>query len=356
MQTYINSIGLISPQQTFDGDFFGHPLHCSSEFHLSSVEPPYKEVINPVQLRRMSRILKMGLGASSICINNLPDAKVDAIVVGTGLACIVDLEKFLLSVLDGNEQMLSPIPFINSSHNTVAAQIAMMKQIKGYNNTYCHRGSSFEYALQDALMLLNEGEASCVLAGGIDEYSHHYFNVFGLLGMWRKEPVDNLNLFEGEYPGTIAGEGAGFFLLGNEHSEKTFARLTAVHSFLHPENSSEVKTVISTFLAKYNLAIPDIETVILGKNGDCITDTIYSELEKDFIPESAEIIYYKHLCGEYMTSSSFALWLAANILKKKEIPSAVSFRKGKNQSFKNILIYNHFRNINHSLILLQSVS
>jgi len=356
MQAYINSIALISPQQTFDGSFLEHPLHHSSKPHLLSVEPPYKEFINPVQLRRMSRILKMGLGASSICMNNLPDAKVDAIVVGTGLACIVDLEKFLFSMLNENEQMLSPIPFINSSHNTVAAQIAMMRQIKGYNNTYCHRGSSFEYALQDALMLLNEGDASCVLTGGIDEYSRHYFDLIAMLDGWRKEPVDNLKLFESTHRGTILGEGAGFFLLESERSEETFAQLTAVHSFLNPENDSEVKSVISTFLAKHNLAISDIEIVILGKNGDCITNAIYSELEKEFIPESAELIYYKHLCGEYMTSSSFALWLAANILKKKEIPSAVSFRKGKNQSFKNILIYNHYQNINHSLILLQSVN
>ncbi|MDR1730011.1 MAG: beta-ketoacyl synthase chain length factor [Prevotellaceae bacterium] len=354
MAAYINSTGLISPQQTFGGSFLEQPLRQSSEPYLLCIEPVYKEFINPVQLRRMSRILKMGLGASSICMNHLPDTGVDAIVVGTGLACIVDLEKFLLSVLNENEQMLSPIPFINSSHNTVAAQIAMMKQIKGYNNTYCHRGSSFEYALQDALMLLNEKEASCVLAGGIDEYSPHYFDIYNLLDAWRKEPVDNLSLFEGSHRGTIAGEGAGFFLLGNTRSGKTFARLTAVHSFLHPENCSEVEAVISSFLAKHNLAISDVDTVILGKNGDCVTDSVYSELETAYIPESTNLVYYKHLCGEYMTSSSFALWLAATILKKKIIPAAVLFRKGTRQPAKNILIYNHYRNMNHSLILLQA--
>ncbi len=356
MYAYLNSIALISPQQTFDGSFLEHPLHHSPEPFLMSIEPSYKEFINPVQLRRMSRILKMGLGASRICMNNLPATKVDAIVVGTGLACISDLEKFLLSVLNENEQMLSPIPFINSSHNTVAAQISMMMQVKGYNNTYCHRGSSFEYALQDALMLLAEREASSVLVGGIDEYSRHYFNLFGLLDIWRKEPVDSLELFKSPCsPGTIAGEGAGFFILQKEPSKETYAELTAVHSFLEPESTSEVESVISAFLAKHELSIEDIGIMILGKNGDCITDPVYSDMEKDFISRNTEIVYYKHLCGEYMTSTSFALWLAANILKRKEIPSAVSFRKGKNQSFKNILIYNHYRNINHSLILLKNL-
>jgi 3-oxoacyl-(acyl-carrier-protein) synthase len=288
-------------------------------------------------------------------MNNLPETAVEAIVVGTGLACINDLEKFLLSVLDEHEQALSPIPFINSSHNTVAAQIAMMKKIKGYNNTYCHRGSSFEYALQDALMLLQEHEASNVLVGGIDEYSQHHFDLFNRLHVWRKEPLDNLELFDGVHPGTIAGEGAGFFILGEKPSAETFAAITGVHSFLNPENGTEIQSVISFFLARHNLTASDLDVAVLGRNGDCVSDSIYVSLERDFISEETGVVYYKHLCGEYMTSSVFALWLAANILKKKAVPPVVSFRESKKGKLKNILIYNHYRNINHSLILLQGV-
>ena len=350
---YINSISLISPQQTFDGSLLKHPAQSSHASFLLAAEPPYKDFINPVQLRRMSHILKMGLGASTICMNNLPETDVEAIVIGTGLACIVDLEKFLLSLLN-EEQMLSPIPFINSSHNTVAAQIAMMKKIKGYNNTYCHRGSSFECALQDALMLLQEREVSNVLVGGIDEYSQHYFDLFDQFGAWRKEPECNLDLFEGSRPGTIAGEGAGFFILEEKPSEKTYAAIVGVHSFLNPESNAEIESAISTFLATYNLTVSDLDIVVLGKNGDNISDAIYSSLEQGFFANETGIAYYKHLCGEYMTSTAFALWLASNMLKTKEIPPIVSYRKKQRQSFRNLLIYNHYFNINHSLILLQT--
>jgi len=331
MSKYINSIGLISPQGTIE------------DGHFVCVEPVYKEFINPVQLRRMSRILKMGLGASSICINNLPETEIDAIIVGTGLACIVDLEKFLLSVLNGNEQGLSPTPFINSSHNTVAAQIAMMHKITGYSNTYCHRGASFESALQDALMLLDEGEAKHVLVGGIDEYSHDYQSLFS-------EEYYMKNL--------VLGEGAAFFILEKERRENTFAELKGVHSFLtydvryetceknessvanrisQIEQSKLIKDEISSFLRKHNLNTSDIDIFVSGKNGNCVTDGIYDELEKDCFM-NAETLYYKHLCGEYMTSTSFALGLAA--------------RQLKGQKGKRALIYNHYNYINHSLILL----
>ena len=304
--TYINSIGSISPQGTIE------------DGHFVCVEPVYKEFINPVQLRRMSRILKMGLGASSICINNLPETEIDAIIVGTGLACIVDLEKFLLSVLNGNEQGLSPTPFINSSHNTVAAQIAMMHKITGYSNTYCHRGASFESALQDALMLLDEGEAQHILVGGIDEYSHDYQSLFS-------EEYYMKNL--------VLGEGAAFFILEKERRENTFAELKGVHSFL----TCDVRYEISDFLLKHDLNTTDIDIFVSGKNGNCVTDGIYDELEKECF-SNAETLYYKHLCGEYMTSTSFALGLAA--------------RQLKGQKGKRALIYNHYNYINHSLILL----
>jgi hypothetical protein len=314
--TYINSIGTISPQSTIE------------DGHFICVEPVYKEFINPVQLRRMSRILKMGLGASSICINHLPEAKIDAIIVGTGLACISDLEKFLISVLDGNEQGLSPTPFINSSHNTVAAQIAMMHKITGYNNTYCHRGASFEAALQDAMILLGEGEAQHILVGGIDEYTRHY---------------QILISEEDRMKNTILGEGAVFFILEKEQQENTFAQLKSVHHFLikneeiNKQNTHFIKTEILNFLQKNDLKNTDIDIFISGKNGNCVTDGIYDELERDFF-QHAETQYYKHLCGEYMTSTAFALGLTARRLKEK---------KGK-----RALIYNHYNYINHSIILI----
>jgi 3-oxoacyl-[acyl-carrier-protein] synthase III len=313
---YINSIGTISPQGAVkDG-------------HFVCVEPVYKEFINPIQLRRMSRILKMGLGASTICINNLPEAAIDAVIVGTGQTCMADLEKFLVSILYENEQMLSPTPFINSSHNTVAAQIAMMHNVTGYNITYSHRGSSFESALKDALLLLDEGEAKHALIGGIDEYSylHHFL-------MSEERNMKN----------TVLGEGTAFFIMEKERRNNSFAKLKSVHSFLTYNNSDNqfIKTEISDFLQKQNLNIDDIDIFVSGKNGNCLTDSIYDELKQDFFPK-AETIYFKNLCGEYMTATALALANTANQLKNSENKYA--------------LIYNHYNYINHSLILLQTIN
>jgi hypothetical protein len=64
-------------------------------------------------------------------------------------------------------------------------------------------------------------------------------------------------------------------------------------------------------------------------------------------------IDFKHLCGEYDTASSFALWLASLILKQQHIPAQLLQGNKIPGAIHNILIYNHLRGINHSLYLLE---
>jgi 3-oxoacyl-[acyl-carrier-protein] synthase III len=171
------------------------------------------------------------------------------------------------------------------------------------------------------MMLLDEKEAHHVLVGGIDEYSahHHYL-------MSEERNMKDI----------VLGEGAAFFVLEKERNENTFAELKGVYSFL---SISHISNRISDFLQKHGLDMADIDVFVSGKNGNCMTDDIYDELERECFP-NAETVYYKHLCGEYMTSTSFALGLTA--------------RKLKVQKEKRALIYNHYNYINHSVILLET--
>ena len=101
------------------------------------------------------------------------------------LGCLHNLEQFLTEMLNNNEHITSVLPFINSTHNAVASQIAMMLKNHNYNMTYCHRGFSFESALQDALMHLEEKQAEHVLVGGIDECTDDFMHLYGYLDYWK---------------------------------------------------------------------------------------------------------------------------------------------------------------------------
>jgi 3-oxoacyl-[acyl-carrier-protein] synthase II len=353
MKAYITSTGIISPQETHQAMGFPGSVREEVNNRLLCIEPDYKELINPVQLRRMPRILKMGLAAARICINRSGGINPDGIIVGTGLGCLDNLEKFLLEVLNNNEHITSVLPFINSTHNAVAAHIAMLLQNHGYNLTYCHRGLSFESALDDALMNLEEKKASHILLGGIDESTNDFRHLHSYLGYWKK-PVSNLALLTDKSPGSIAGEGSAFFILSSVPRSDHHAVAEGVHTFITPDTAGESDIIpeIDLFLKNHNTDKKDISLFLTGMNGDSGFDPVYGQIRLDYLGPHTGMAWYKHLCGEYYTSSSFALWLASVILESQSIPKVTELITPGKKEIEKILIYNHTRNTEHALILV----
>jgi 3-oxoacyl-[acyl-carrier-protein] synthase II len=297
---YIRSAACISPQQG---------------------EPDYRALLDPKLLRRMSRIIRMGAAAALTCLKEAGVTIPDAIITGTAYGCLEDTGLFLSSMIERNEELLQPATFIQSTHNTVGAQIALLLQCTGYNNTFVHRGFSFESALLDASLLLADKEATSVLTGGIDELTAASYALLSRFGLFRH---------------TKAGEGAAFFLLTGEPSGNDFARLDGVQTFYKPKDENEVKRQLSSFLNSNGLAAEGIELVITGDNGDETGDHIYREICGSLFPGKPNLTY-KQLSGEYPTSGSIGLWMAA-----REVRSGVG----------RVLLYNHYLGIYHSVYLL----
>jgi len=349
MKVYIRSTACISPQKTFNDDFLTDIIEYKGT-RLSAIEPDYKAFIDPKQIRRMSHVIKMGVAASKKCIQDAGVEMPGAIVTGTAFGCMEDTITFLTRIVEEQEEMLPPTAFIQSTHNTVAAQIALMLQCHNYNLTYVHKGISFESALIDGTMLLNEGEAEDVLVGATEEMVDTSFKVLTRLGLYKRHPVLNLDLFKEKSKGTIGGEGAAFFLLEDRISRGTLAELITVKVLYKPV---DIEDSIEKLLGGNGLSIADIDLVITGRNGDIRNDEIYDVLEKTLFKDSA-LANYKHLCGEYPVSSSFALWLAVNILKHKTAPPVV-MERGAARLPEKLLIYNHYQQKYHSLMLVSAL-
>ena len=351
MKIFIRSSSCISPQKTFSNDDFLSEVVEYTGTRLKTIEPDYKEFIDPKLIRRMSHIIKIGVAAAKDCLDQTNIEMPGAIITGTALGCLEDTTTFLTRIIEQDEELLPPTAFIQSTHNTVAAQIALMLKCHQYNNTFVHKGISFESALIDAIMLLREQEADNILVGGIDEMTDTSFKVLTRLGLYKRWPVSNLQLLSTESNGSMGGEGSAFFLLSDKASNDNLAELSSVKT---PYNTGDVETGITKFLAENKLKPEDIDLVITGKNGDVRNDAIYKQLTSSIF-RNAGIANYKHLCGEYATSSSFALWLAANIVKKGIIPQTVVERQINGRAPKKVLIYNHYLHKYHSLMLVSVI-
>jgi 3-oxoacyl-(acyl-carrier-protein) synthase len=239
MKVYIRATTCISPQKTFDNDAFLDDVVEYNGTRLKAIEPGYKEFIDPKQIRRMSHVIKMGIAAAKKCLSNGNIEMPGAIITGTAFGCMEDTVSFATRIVEEHEELLSPTAFIQSTHNTVAAQIALMLKCHSYNNTFVHKGISFESALLDATMLLKENEADNILVGGIDEMIDTSFIVLTRLGLYKRWPVSNLALFSTESKGTIGGEGAAFFLLSDKASTENLAELVALKTLYKPANIEE---------------------------------------------------------------------------------------------------------------------
>ncbi len=164
--------------------------------------------------RRMSRIVRLGVSTAVECMGSVEAiGELDAVITATGWGCMADSERFLRNIIEQEEQLLNPTPFIQSTFNTVGAQIALLQHNHCYNVTYTHRSHSFEDALLDAALRIADGEASRVLVGAFDECTDTLRQILERTG-WRRHAE--------------IGEGCLFALLTAQPSERTVARITAV--------------------------------------------------------------------------------------------------------------------------------
>ena len=228
-----------------------------------------------------------------------------------------------------------------------------MLQCNNYNNAFVHRGFSFESALLDAMMLLNDADAENVLVGAVDEITTVSHIILSRMGLYRREPVSNEHLFSTSAKGTIAGEGAAFFLLANQSSSTDYAKLEALKTFYKPAGINEIENQIISFLAAQQIQASDIDLVITGRNGDLKNDSGYDQLTQSVFKNNCTA-NYKQLCGEYPTSTAFAVWMAANIIKTRTVPASILPGRDVIQPVKRILIYNNYLQIHHSLVLLSA--
>lgn len=347
---YINSASCISVQDTLNENILQNLSPENSVQIIKAIEPNYKEFIPPAMIRRMSKTVKMSSVASHYALKDAGIEKPDAIIVGTGMGCSQDSEKFLKNVIDNHEEFLTPTFFIQSTHNTVAGQIALGLQCHAYNFTYVNTSSSLEFSFLDAKLQINDGEAENILVGSTDEQTDRTMELYQLNNTIKKEENLPVNYLNSDSKGVIWGEGASFFVVGKEKTENSFAKLTDIR-ITNQLNLNDTQDFIQDFLKQNNLSAQDIDAVILGFSGDGDSDVYYMKAMDLFSHSS--LLYYKHLSGEFNTASGFSTFIACHILKEQQVPEVMMINSVKKENVKNILLYNHLGGDDHSLVVLE---
>ncbi len=312
----------ISPQATWSVPVLPDEIAVASSDRFNALEPEYAQFIDPKNIRRMSRIIKFGVSAATLALREAKVTIPDAIITGTGYGCLEDTGTFLSRMIENNEVALNPTPFIQSTHNTIGSQIALLLQCQGYNQTYAHGAFSFESTLLDAIIQAEEAPEKNILLGGVDEITDVSHAIQKRFGIFRD---------------AVNGEGAAFFVAGGDRVN-AIAAIESVNTFYKPDDSH---------LRSYLQSLEGVDLVLLGTNTKQENDALIKML-----PTTA-VGYFKHLSGEYPVASAFAVWLAATVLRSQVIPSAICV-KGELKSIKKILILNSYFDTHYSAIVMSA--
>ncbi len=349
---YITDLKAISPQHTYNNELLQGQKTDHEDKVYGVIEPDYMEFIPKGLLRRMGKAVRMGVGAGLPLVGAHKD--LDGVIIGTANGGLEDCIKFLNQIVEYNEGVLTPTNFVQSTPNAVAGQLALMGENRGYNITYTNGGLAFENALLDALLLFREGQAKKLLLGGIEEISDYNYNIDSLSGKYKEEIVSDRELLSSTTPGTVCGEGASMFVIENA-SNDALAQIVDVTQNTYPDEN-DLASSIDEMLNRNGLTRADIDTVMLGYNGDSTHNQWYDFVGNTLFPE-AGTLSFKNLIGDYRTCSAFATWLSAHILNgSTDILPHIRLRDGQQTKISHILIYNHFDGVRHGCILLSKTA
>ncbi|MDR0574998.1 MAG: beta-ketoacyl synthase chain length factor [Tannerella sp.] len=348
MSVYIQSANQISAQKPLSDEWFDHPVYYENK-RVPTIDPDFSGHFSPLVARRMCVLLKRAVILSRLALKDASVEMPDAIISGTGLGCIENTEKFLHAIMENDEKFLQPTCFMQSTHNILSSTVAIDMKCHGYNNTYVHRGASFESALLDAVMQFEQKRVQHVLVGGYDELTDDYYKFFDRIGIWDFVPASSPK------KKCFAGEAAFGMLLGATKDEHTICEINDVE-LMHKPTPEQMRQTLDRVLAKAGCGLSDIDAVLTGLSTHVENDRVYHDVTARFFRDHP-IMQYKHLFGESFSSSAMGVYVAMTCLRNGYAPSFLLSKESADiKDVKRILVYNHYRNKSHSFILLSVCS
>jgi len=276
---YIRSAAQISVQKPLCEDGMTDPASCA-EPYLRSQDPDFKPFLNPMQARRMGLILKRAIAVSLTALRNAGIECPDAIFTGTGLGCMENTENFLTVMCRDGEEMLPPTYFMMSTHNTISSAVAILLRCHGQNCTYSQKDISFESALLDAFIQLQNGGVSNALVGAHDETTPATYDLLKGCGYFGD--------------GVTAAEASSAFVLSASHVSSTGSETRRMMS--HDRSLSLSKGPLCE--------LSDVQILHSPKN----LETIVNEYHASRVIRSAD---YFNLFGKCFSASGLGVYEAA---------------------------------------------
>jgi len=342
----------------------------------------YSAFLTPMEGRRMGKLMKRALATSLTALREAALERPDAIITGTSLGSVADMEPVLNAVCENGGEGVKPTNFMQSTHNTLSSLIALKTRTHGYNCTWSQEALSFENALADALTQLRLGRTGNALVGAFDELSPDTLEVQrrgGILkdGCKAGEVAASFLLeasvsgcassgkpgfADDSMPGAsatagVSVAGASRTVNGRTAENGRLVEVAAVRTAYIPDErcqETELSDILEDMLGKAGLSIGDIDFVLTGRHGAGSGVRSYVSAEdssrkskflhedslRNLRPSGNDAVYdrlnnlwqgipqglWKHVFGEGLSSSAAGFHTAATGLFQGFIPATFQLR------------------------------
>lgn len=197
-----------------------------------------KDIVDPREARRMDRFAQLAVAAS---IEAVADSGVDfeaedrtrcAVIVGTGIGGLKELEDQHLRLLEKGPGRISPFTVPKLMGNAAAGNISIVWGLHGANYCVVTACASASNCIGEAFHMLHRGEADVIISGG----SEAAVTTIGLasfcalkgLSTRNDDPERASRPFDRDRDGFLLGEGAGIVILETlEHAKARDAKIYA---------------------------------------------------------------------------------------------------------------------------------
>lgn len=295
---------------------------------------PAAGIVPAGALRRLGRAQQMAIAAShralgAAALDETARGRV-AVCVGTGLGELGNTYAFLENMIRNNEQQPKPAAFINSVHNAIAGQLAILLGCKGENHTFLNESCSFESALWQGIHLIRRGRAQHVLVCGVDELNGYMIGAERGLGIIRSTdaPISPLAVDDQAESGTLPGEGAAAFVLAAEEAADRRHPTIATWSRPIPHKLAMENPFPSILesIGQTENGIEDIDFVIFNADGDATHDAHYTLARHAIDTHRGRPVafgVFKHRIGDFHASSAIGAELGVEIIRSGASTDAV---------------------------------
>ena len=299
-----------------------------------------RDFINPMKMRRMNTLSRLGLSAAKLAVREAGDVPLDpaaGVAVGTSFGPVQTSVEYMQEYVEKGAALAPPQLFAESVANAPGSHIAIEFGLRGFNVTVTQRESSALAAAMYAASQIVKGATRSALIGGVEEVNELIFSVLDRIGALAHGPDEQCRPFDRRRNGLVIGEGSAVLIAGGEGEPYAWlsgfgiARDTTATVSDWGTNPQAIVSAMRAAIADADLEPADIGAVYASANSTVRADGVEAQALQSLFGETTPVVATKGYFGEYAAGGALQLAAAVLAVRDQKLHASAGFESADDE-------------------------